>query len=95
MELDKGRAKPPKEEIGDDSLEGKLLKLSEINTELKREKKQYLDKTKHLRDIKKSLETIITEEVKKLKKSVTVGNIRAEYVPQVQFRMKKEVNDGE
>lgn len=78
----------------EDSLEQKMIKLFEINIELKQKKKQYLSSIKDLRESKKGLEALITEEVMKLKKTISVGNIRAEYVPQVQFRMKK-VNDGE
>ena len=78
----------------EDSLEQKMIKLFEINIELKQKKKQYLSSIKDLRESKKGLEALITEEVMKMKKTVSVGNIRAEYVPQVQFRMKK-VNDGE
>ena len=79
----------------EDSLESKLLRLADINSELRKRKKDYLESIKHLRESKKSLEFMITEEVKSLKKTVTVGNIRAMYVPTVEFKMWKEKdNDG-
>ncbi len=85
-------AKSEEPEI-EDSLEAKLIRLAEINTELKMKKKEYLNSIKHLRDMKKSYETVITGEVLKMAKSISVGNIRAEYVPQVRFQMKKETEN--
>ena len=95
MEFDKGRAKP--EEVPDpmESLEGKLMVLADMKLELKDEKRKFLEKTKHLRETIKSLENIVSEEVKQRRETVTVGNIRAEYIPQVVIKMKKEKNDGE
>lgn len=96
MILDKGRTTRPAE-IPDpmDSLEGMLQRLAEMKSEQRAKKKQYMDDTKNLRESIKSLEAIITEEVKKLHRTVVVGNIRAEYKPQVVIKMKKEKNDGE
>ena len=37
----------------------------------------------------------ISEEEKKLHKTVSAGNIRAEYKPMVVIKMKRERNDGE
>lgn len=96
MELEKGRAKPKDVENADeDTLEARLERLAEIKAELKDEKQKFMDKTRHLRESAKSLENIITEEVKKLHHTVSVGNIRAEYKPQVIFKMKREQNNGE
>lgn len=96
MELEKGRAKPKDVENADeDTLEARLARLAEIKLELKDEKEKYMDRTRHLRESAKSLENIITEEVKKLHKTVSVGSIRAEYKPQVIFKMKREQNNGE
>jgi len=95
MEFDKGRAKP--EEVPDpmESLEGKLMVLAEQKLELKEEKRKFREKTKHLRESIKSLTNVVAEEVKQRRQTVTVGNIRAEYIPQVVIKIKKEKNDGE
>ena len=73
-----------KREYSDDSLEKKLAK-----------KKAYRDSTKTLRESIKGLEAIITDEILKLGKTVTVGNIRAKYVPTVVIEIKKEECNGE
>lgn len=95
MEFDKGRAKP--EEVPDpmDSLEGKLMVLAEMKLEMREKKQEFQQSTKHLRESIKSLTNVVAEEVKQRRQTVTVGNIRAEYVPQVVIKMKKEKNDGE
>lgn len=97
MNLEKGRAKPiiDESEFPEDSLESRLTTLCEMKTELRDRNKAYKESTKHLRESIKAMENIIREEVVKLGKSVTVGNIRAEYVPQVVIKMKKDKNDGE
>lgn len=99
MQFDKGRAKPIawNTDIPDDSLEARLTLLSEMKAEMKAKRKEYKNNTRHLVESMKSLENIITEEVLKLGKSVTVGNIRAEYTPTVVIKLKKdkEQNDGE
>lgn len=91
MELDKGRAKPTDVTI-EETLETRLAHLAEIKTELKKLNDEHNENTKNLREIKKSLENIIIDEVKKRKQTVTVGDIRAEYVPQVIIKMKKVRN---
>ena len=93
MILEKGRARPVETPDPMDSLEGMLQRLAEIEADVKREKKAYLEKTKDNRESIKSMKAVITEEVIKLGKTVTVGNVRAEYVPQVVIKMKKEKND--
>ena len=94
MEFDKGRAKPT--EVEDkNSLESMLMQLAELKLEVKEEKQKFMDRTKHQREMIKSLENIISEEVKKLHKTVSVGNIRAEYKPMVVIKMKRGSNDGE
>lgn len=79
-----------KREYPDESLEKKLEDLSLMRAELKAKKLEFRNNTKHLRECIKGLEVLITDEVLKLGKTVTVGNIRAEYVPQVVIKMKKE-----
>lgn len=81
-------------ESQEETLEDKMTRLAEIKNELKTLNDEHLESTKHLRETKKSLENIIIDEVKKRKTTVTVGNIRAEYVPQVIIKMKK-VKNGE
>lgn len=97
MQFDKGRSKPIawNTEIPDDSIEAKLAKLSEIQEELHRLNMEHKEKTKHLRETSKSLKNIITAEVLAIGKTVTAGNMRAEFVPTVVIKRKKEENDGE
>ena len=97
MNFDKGRGKPipPNVDIPADSLEDRLTQLAEMKTELRDKTKAFKESTKHLRESIKAMENIVSDEVKKLGKTVTVGNIRAEYVPTVKIKLKKEKNDGE
>lgn len=94
MELEKGRAKST-EPVDEETLESKMLRLAELKLEVKNEKQKFLDKTKHNREMIKSYEAVIMEEVKQLHRTVSVGNIRAEYHPNVVIKMKRERNDGE
>lgn len=75
------------------SLEDMMLRLAEMITEYRAEKKAFTEKHKHLTESIKSLQNIITEEVLKSGKSVTVGNIKAEFVPQVKIKVKKAEED--
>lgn len=68
----------------------RLQTLAEMRTEMKAKRNQFRESTKHLRESIKSLENIITAEVMANRKSITVGNIRAEYVPTVKIQMVKE-----
>ena len=97
MNFDKGRPKPIpwNAEIPEDSLESRLTTLAEMKTELRDRTKAYKDQTKHLRESIKAMENIVTDEVLKLGKTVTVGNIRVEYVPTVKIKLKKEADNGE
>lgn len=92
MKFEGGRAKPENLPV-EETIETRLLHLAEVKAEIKKRYAEYERETKELREIKKSLENIIVEEVKRMKQTVSVGNIRAEYIPQVQIRMKKEKND--
>ena len=93
MEFDKGRLKPEKEPEIEDSLEVKLLKLAEMQAEYQRDWKTFKHEHKHLRASIKSLKNIIENDVIALGKTVTVGNVRAEYVPTVRIQVAKEKND--
>lgn len=99
MEFDKGRAKPIawNTDIPDDSLEGMMTKLGEIEAELSKRYKEYKNSVKELKKTRESLRNIIIEEVMHRKETVTVGTIRAEYVETVVIRKKKdeEQNDGD
>ena len=75
-------------------LDEMMAQLSEMKAEYREKRKVFKAQTKTLLDSIKSLENIITDEVLKLGKTVTVGNIKAEYVPQVRIRMKREDNNG-
>ena len=92
MEFDKGRGKKESDE-NQDTLEARMTKLAEMELELREHKKEYLNKTKHLRESIKSLKNIVIEEVKQKKETVTVGNIQAEYIPQVVIKMKKDTDN--
>lgn len=96
MILEKGRAKPvDADEIPADTLEARLTQLAEMKADLKERLNAYKKSTKHLRESIRTLEEIVSDEVLKLGKTVTVGNIRAEYVPTVKIKMKKEKNNDE
>jgi len=81
-------------EVPVDTIESRLELLAEMKTEYRRNKKAFEAENKNLLESIKSLENIIVNEVIKAGHSVTVGIIKAEFVPQVKIRLKK-VNDGE
>lgn len=97
MNFDKGRPKPIpwNAEIPEDSLESRLITLAEMKEELRDRTKAFKEQTKHLKESIKAMENIVTDEVLKLGKTVTVGNIRVEYVPTVKIKLKKEADNGE
>ena len=76
-----------------ETLEDRMNHLAEMKQEYATNRKVFKEKNKHLVDSIKSLENIISDEVLKLGKTVTVGNIRVEYVPTIKIKMKKEVNN--
>ena len=69
-----------------------MTRYGEIKAEIKEKYDAYEKSVKDLKEMKKSLESIIIEEVKQRKQTVTVGNIRAEYIPNVIIKIKKEKN---
>lgn len=97
MNFDKGRPKPIpwNAEIPADSLEDRLTQLAEMKTELRDRTRAFKEQTKHLKKSIEAMENIVTDEVLKLGKTVTVGNIRVEYVPTVKIKLKKEADNGE
>lgn len=64
--------------------------LYQLKTELKGKRKAYRESVKGLKHSIEDLEQKVTEQILKTGKTVTVGGIKAEYVPTVVFRMKKE-----
>ena len=78
-----------KSENNDDTLEAKMVRLSELKSEYKANRKAFKEANKDLTDRIQILENLIRHEVMEKRETVTVGNIRAEYVPQVVIRMKK------
>lgn len=82
------------EEIDEMTLKDRMIYLAEMKTELRAKRNEFKYNTRHLRESIKSLEAIITDEVMKSKQTIEVGNIRAEYIPQVRFQMRRQ-NDGE
>ena len=93
MKFEGGRGKPEPELEMEDSLEKKMMMLAERRLEMKAKIAQFKKETKHLKDIIKSLENTISAEVAEMHQTVTVGNIRAEYIPVVKFQMLKETKD--
>ena len=83
---------PDNLETPEESLEDRMEKLAELKADYRAAKKEFERKHEHLLEMIKSLENIITAEVLDLGKTVTVGNLRAEYIPTVKIRLKK-VND--
>ena len=86
--------KKPANGIQLDTLEDQMTRYAEIKAEIKEEYDAYEKRVKDLKEMKKSLESIIIEEVKKRKETVTVKNIRAEYIPNVIIKIKKEKQNG-
>ena len=80
-------------EVPEETLEDRLAKLCEMKQEYKAKKKAFKEQTKHLLESIKSLENIITGEVLERGKTVMVAGIKAEYVPTVVIRLKKEQNN--
>ena len=80
------------EEIPEETLEDRLAKLCEMKQEYKAEKKAFKEKTKHLLESIKSMENIITGEVLQKRQTVQIAGIKAEYIPTVVIRLKKDNN---
>ena len=76
--------------VEEETVEVRLAQLCEMKLEYRAAKKAFDNKYKNLRDSIKSLENIITDEVIKAKRTVVVGDIKAEYIPTVSFKLKKE-----
>ena len=76
--------------VEEETVEVRLAQLCEMKLEYRAAKKAFDNKYKNLRESIKSLENIITDEVIKAKRTVVVGDIKAEYIPTVSFKLKKE-----
>lgn len=77
-------------EVPDESVEARLRQLCEMKLEYRAAKREFNFKYKHLRESIKSLENIITDEVIKSKRTIVVDGIKAEFIPTVSFKLKKE-----
>ena len=87
------KGRPLVEKVPDESLETRMRELAELKAEYRWNKKEFENKNKHLLECIKSLENIITAEVLELGKTVTVGNLKAEFIPTVKIRLKKVENN--
>ena len=87
----------PKEiEVKVESVQDRLELLYEMKTELRTKRNAFRNSVKDLRKSIESLENIIKDEVLKGKETITVGNIRAEYMPTVVIKIKPpKENDNE
>ena len=71
-------------------LKDDMERLFQIKKELKAESKKYKAKVQPLRDEAKILEADITNQVLKEGKTIVIGGVKAEYVPTVVIKIKKE-----
>ena len=67
-----------------------MERLSILKKELKSEKAVFDEKVQPLRDEIKVLEASIRTEVMKAAKTIIIGDIKAEYIPQVVIRFRKQ-----
>ena len=70
-----------------------MEKLFELKTELKKKREAYRKSVRHLNESISALENLISDEVKKQRKTVIHGGIKAEYQENVVIHMKKENTD--
>ena len=78
------------EEVPEETLEDRMMRLKELKQEYRDKRKAFKESTKNLLESIKGLENIISAEVLKVGHTVQVEGIKAEYVPQVVIRLKKE-----
>lgn len=79
--------------VPEETLEERMIRLCELKKAYREEKKVFKEKTKNTLDMIKILENIISAEVIKMGHTVQTEGIKAEYVPQVVIRLKKEQNN--
>ena len=79
-----------KAEIPDDSLEAKMRQLGEVEAEISMKYRAYKESVKELKKTRESLRNIITAEVLRLKKSIAIGSVCAEYTESVVIHKKKK-----
>ena len=77
-------------EVPEETLEDKLKQLLEMENEYRTYRKAFKKKHENLVASIKSLKNIITAEVIQNKETVIIDGMKAEYIPNVVFRMKKE-----
>lgn len=90
------KTKPQEIEI-EDSIEVKMIRLEAMKREYKANRKAFQKENEHLLASIKSTENLVSSEILEKGHTVRVGNIIAEYIPQVRIRIKpmREENDGE
>ena len=86
------KGRPNVEKVQEETLETRMEQLAELKADYRAEQKAFDKKHEHILETIKSLENIIVAEVLERGTTVTVGNLRAEYVPTVKIRLRK-VND--
>lgn len=74
-------------------IEDDMQRYKELKDELKIEQDSYRKRTKPLRDELELLKTSIIDAVLKTGKTIQVGNVKAEFIPTVVIKMKKEKDE--
>ena len=76
--------------VPEETLEDRMKQLLEMENEYRVYKKAFKKKHENLVESIKSLKNIITAEVIQNKETVIIDGMKAEYIPNVVFKMKKE-----
>ena len=79
--------------VPEETLETRLAELCEKKMEYRKHQKEFKDRNKDLLESIKSLENIVIAEVMEMQKTVIVGNIKAEFKPNVVIKLRKEKTD--
>lgn len=79
--------------LPEETLEDKLKQLLEMENEYRTYRKAFRKKHENLVASIKSLKNIISAEVIENKQTITIDGMKAEYIPNVVFKMKKEQNN--
>ena len=70
-----------------------MERLYALKKELKARNRKHSEEMKPLKEEIQLLEADVIEEVLKAGKTIQIGNLRAEYIPTVRIKMKKEQNN--
>ena len=96
MKLEKGRGRAYPNDalvVPEETLEDRMRLLLEMKNEYKVYRQAFKKKHENLVASIKSLENIISAEVIEKKETVIIDGMKAEYIPNVVFRLKKEKED--